>query len=87
MRMDWIYCALMFNLIEPNMKSYHMSQVGECKINYDPHNVIHITYLITIRYIYWVYYVRISYPIRHKSLIQLVKKEKLFSNTTTLMSW
>ena len=75
----------MFNLIEPNLKSYHMSQVRECKINYDPYDVAHMTYLISIRYIYWVYHIRVSYHIPYKLLILLVKKEKLFPNIITLM--
>ena len=60
----------MFNLIEPNMKSYHMSQVRECKINYGPHDIAYLTYLISIRYIYWVYHIRVSYPIPYKSIGQ-----------------
>ena len=75
----------MFNLIKPDMESNHMSQVGECKIFYDPHDVAHMTYLISIRYIYWVYHIRVSYPIPYKPLILLVNKEKLFPTISTLM--
>ena len=75
----------MFNLIEPNIKYYHMSQVEECKINYGLNDVTHMTYLISIIYIYWVYHVKIFYPILYQPLILLVKKEKLFPTTTILM--